>query len=96
MRFQHAYGGLQAELQKAETSDYQVTRAKVDELLGSRTPDESKEVQGVGAAPEVFDVYNFKGLLKDRPICVHYGVAGKTDEPEVIEVLSIIPDEMLR
>lgn len=96
LMFQRAYGGLQAELQKAETSDYQVTRAKVNEILGSRTPDETREVGGVGDSTEVYDVYHFNGLLKDRPLCVHYGVAGKTDEPEVIEVLSIIPDEILR
>ena len=93
--FQRAYGALQGELQKAETSDYQLHREKVTELLGTRTPDQSREVRGVGAAAEVYDLYVFKGLLKERPLCVHYGVAGKTDDPEVIEVLSIIPDEML-
>lgn len=88
---------LTAELSKAETSDYKVTKEVVDRIL-QRTPDESKTRKAIGTGEERYDIYYFKGLLKQREICVHYGVQGtegvKT-EPEVVEVTTIIPDEIL-
>lgn len=92
--FRRAHSGMLAELQKAEATDYRVTAAKVKEIVGDRTPDISKKVKAV-VGEEQYDVYIYKGLLKERPLCVHYSIADASgEEPEVIEVTSIIPDEL--
>jgi hypothetical protein len=92
--FRRAHSALLGELQKAETTDYRITAAKVKEIVGDRTPEISKKVKAV-VGEEQYDVYIYKGLLKERPLCVHYGVAAQGgEEPEVIEVTSIIPDEL--
>lgn len=85
---------LSSELQKAEISDYRITRARVDQLMGGRPPDESRVVK-VPVGEERYDLYYFLGLLKRRELCVHYGVPGLESEPEVIEVTTIVPDEVL-
>jgi hypothetical protein len=94
LSFRRAHSALLSELQKAETSDYRITSAKVKEIVGDREPDISKDVDAI-VGKEHYDVYVYKGLLKERPLCVHYGVAAHSgEEPEVIEVTSIIPDEL--
>jgi hypothetical protein len=94
LSFRSAHAALLSELQKAETTDYRITAAKVKEIVGDRTPDISKKIKAV-VGEEQYDVYIYKGLLKERPLCVHYGVAAQGgEEPEVIEVTSIIPDEL--
>jgi hypothetical protein len=95
LSYKRAHFAIQSELKKAEATDYRITEDKVREILGSRTPDISKEVEVMEAASERYDIYVFEGLLKDRTLCVHYGVAGVAEQPEVIEVTSIIPDEVL-
>jgi hypothetical protein len=93
--YKRAHVAIQSELRKAEATDYRITEGKVREILGSRAPDITKEVEVMESASERYDIYVFEGLLKDRTLCVHYGVAGVAEEPEVIEVTSIIPDEVL-
>jgi hypothetical protein len=85
---------LSSLLQKAETENYQINRKKIDEILNNQQPSLSKTVK-VPVGDERYDVYQFWGLLKQRQLCVHYGVAGRQSEPEVIEITSIIPDEVL-
>ncbi|MEZ6033623.1 MAG: hypothetical protein R3C17_11055 [Planctomycetaceae bacterium] len=86
---------LSAELAKAEQEkDYQLTKSTVDQIFGNRQPDESKSVK-VAVGEERYDIYYFWGLLKQRTLCLQYGVAGKNSEPEVIMVHPNIPDEVL-
>lgn len=94
LSFKRAHSALMSELQKAESSDYRITAAKVKEIVGDRQPDISKDVAAV-VGKEHYDVYTYKGVLKNRDLCVHYGIADASgEEPEVIEVTSIIPDEL--
>jgi len=94
LSFQRAHGALMGELQKAETTDYRITAAKVKEIIGDREPDYSGKAKAI-VGEEQYDLYVYKGLLKKRHLCVHYGVAARGgEEPEVIEVTSVIPDEI--
>lgn len=94
LAFRRAHAAMLAELQKAETTDYRVTAARVKEIVGDRAPDISKKVKAV-VGEEQYDVYIYKGLLKERPLCVHYSIeAASGEEPEVMGVDSIIPDEL--
>lgn len=94
LSFRRAHSALMSELQKAETTDYRITAAKVKEIVGTRSPEISKKLKAI-VGEEQYDVYIYKGLLKERPLCVHYGVAAQDgEEPEVIEVTSVIPDEL--
>lgn len=91
-----AHSRLTAELKKAEDGEHKVTRKVVDEIL-KRQPDESKTVKAT-VGEERYDVYYFKGLIKQREIYVHYGIEGTQlakSEPEVIEVRTDIPEEIL-
>lgn len=96
-----AYGRLlmvhrkfMAEIQMSEDKDHRFTKESVTKILGGREPNESKEIKApVGM--ERYDVYYFWGLLKSRPLVVHYGVAGKNSEPEVLEVATQLPDAYL-
>jgi hypothetical protein len=94
LRLLNAHRQLMAEVQRSENENQLVTRAVVDRILGNRTPDESKSVKAA-AGDERYDIYYFWGLLKQRPLCVHYGVAGLKSEPELVEVITHIPDEVL-
>ena len=86
---------LSGELAKAEQEkDYQLTKSVVDQIFGNRQPDESKSAK-VSVGEERYDIYYFWGLLKQRTLCLQYGVAGKNSEPEVIMVHPNIPDEVL-
>lgn len=89
-----AHSLLLAELRKAETSDHHVTPETVSSILGNRQPSQSKSVR-LATGEERYDVYHFAGLLKTRELCVHYGVPGVKGNPEVVEVTTIIPDEIL-
>ncbi|MDB5338814.1 MAG: hypothetical protein JWN70_4433 [Planctomycetaceae bacterium] len=89
-----AHSRLLAELRKAETTDYQVTPEVVKSILGSRQPNLTKMVK-LATGEERYDVYYFVGLLKTRELCVHYGVPGLKANPEVVEVTTILPDEIL-
>jgi len=96
--FQHkrAHDGIRAGLDRSEeNSEFQVTRKDVEVVLGEREPDLTKEIEVLGGQKERYDVYYFKGLLKERTLCVRYGVAGTMGEPEVIAVSAVIPDEIL-
>lgn len=84
---------LSSELQKAERENYIITRERVDAIFG-RPPDEQHMVKAA-VGEERYDVYYVWGLLKRRELCVHYGVQGLKAEPEVLEVTTIIPDEVL-
>lgn len=96
-----AYGRLllvhrqfMAEIQTSEGKDHRFTKAGVTKILGGREPDESKQVKApVGM--ERYDLYRFWGLLKSRPLVVHYGVEAFNVEPEVLDVSTNIPDEYL-
>lgn len=96
-----AHSKLTAELKKAEAGDHKVTRETVDQILGGRAPDDTKTRKAIATGDERYDIYYFKGLLKRRELCVHYGVQGKkgaegvVSEPEVVEVTTMIPDEIL-
>ena len=86
---------LSAELARAEQEkDYQLTKSTVDQIFGNRQPDESKNVK-VAVGEERYDIYYVWGRLKQRTLCLQYGVAGKHAEPEVIMVHPNIPAEVL-
>ncbi len=89
-----AHTQLLAELKKAETQDYRLTGDKVRKILGGRTPDWDK-VKRAHGTEERYEVYYFSGLLKQRELCVHYSAAGKKNDPEVMEVTTVIPEELL-
>ena len=93
MSFQKAFNSLQAELEEADAGKSQVTKSQVDTVL-NRQPDRTQMVKAF-VGEERYDVYLYKGLLKNRLLCVHYGVAGVKEEPEVIGVTPELPDAML-
>lgn len=84
---------LTSELRKAEMQHHIITRDRVDSIF-KRLPDEKHMVKAP-VGEERYDIYYFSGLLKRRELCVHYGIQGMLEEPEVIEVTTIIPDEVL-
>lgn len=90
---------LSEELARAEAEEYTVTRQNVQEILGGREPDQTERVK-VAVGEELYDVYYYKGLLKDRVLCVHYSVEGRADvddsEREMMEVMSNVPEVVLR
>ncbi len=94
MRVMYAHWRLSSELRKAELEDHRITKDIVKSILGNRPPDESKMLKA-SVGEEQYDIYYFQGLLKRRELCVHYGVQGLVAEPEVIEITTIIPDELL-
>ncbi len=94
LRMKSVHSQLLAELRQAETTDHQVTGPAVEKIFQGRQPDFTKKVR-VAAGEERYDIYYYKGLLKTRELCVHYGVAGIKEEPEVVEVTTILPDEVL-
>lgn len=100
-RMNWAHAQLSEELQKAEASGHKVARDTVDKIFGGRSPDESKTKQAIATGEERYDLYYFNSPLKKRVLCVHYGieglkgVEGVVTEPEVIEVTTMIPDEIL-
>lgn len=83
------------QIQMGEMKDHRFTKADVLKILGGREPDESKMVKSIAGMKERFDVYYFWGLMKTRPLVVHYGVEGFNAEPEVLEVATHLPDEYL-
>ncbi len=101
MTFQKAFDSLQTQLEQADSGKTQITRKEVDQIL-NREPNRSQKVKAF-VGEERYDVYDFKGLLKNRVLCVHYGVAGVIEtegvktvqEPEVIGVSPELPDAML-
>lgn len=99
MQMKLAHAKLTAEMNKAELDiNSKFTKETVDQLLG-REPDETKTRKAPNGE-ERYDIYYFNSLLnlKRRELCVHYGVQGMLEEksaPEVMEVTTIIPDELL-
>ena len=89
-----AHSLLLAELRKAETTDHHLTPETVKSILGSRQPSLTRSVK-LATGEERYDVYHFAGLLKTRELCVHYGVPGVKANPEVVEVTTMLPDEIL-
>jgi len=94
MSFQKTFDGLHTELEQADVGKTQITKARVDTVL-NRQPDRTQTVKAAYVGEERYDIYVFKGLLKNRLLCVHYGVAGVKAEPEVIGVSAELPDAML-
>ncbi len=94
LQMYRAHSLLLAELKKAETTDHHVTPDVVKSILGSREPGLSKSVK-LATGEERYDVYHFAGLLKTRELCVHYGIPGVKSDPEMVEVTTLIPDEIL-
>lgn len=98
IRHSRAHSKLMAEIQKAEEGDHRITRDIVQQIIGDRPPDMTT-TRKVAVGEERYDVYYFDGLLKRRELCIHYGVQGAASEPgsepEVIEVTTIVPDEIL-
>ncbi len=97
LAFTGALNGLMAEMEKAENAEkgnYHVTKATVDAVLKGRAPDRSKTVKRA-LGEERYDLYIFKGLLKERTLSLHYGVQGVLGEPEVLEVSQAVPAELL-
>lgn len=81
---------LWSELQKGEREGIDITRERIDAVVG-RQPDESFTVtKSVGE--EKYDSYRFWGLLKRRELHVHYGVQGIRSPQEAIEILVDLPD----
>lgn len=79
------------ELQKGERESRGTTRERIDAIVG-RPPDENHVVKAAVGEGR-YDVYYFGGLLKRRELCVHYGVSGIKAEPEVIDVLTVVPED---
>jgi len=95
LRMNLAHGQLMAEIRRAESDDHKITKDIVNKILGGRAPDDSVAIK-VAVGEERYDLYYFSGLLKTRELCIHYGVQGKFQgDPEVVEVTSVIPDEVL-
>lgn len=96
LRHHRAHTKLMAEFEKAEETDHRITAAVVRSIVGDRAPDMSKNVRAP-VGEERYDVYYYDGLIKRRELCIRYGVAGSGagSEPEVVEVTTIIPDEVL-
>ncbi|MBL8851320.1 MAG: hypothetical protein JNG89_16680 [Planctomycetaceae bacterium] len=88
-RVTSAYHQVWTELQAGERQNQVVTGERIAELLG-REPDESIRVNAA-VGEERYDVYRFGGLLKRRELYVHFGVQGRQDEPEVVDVLMSAP-----
>jgi hypothetical protein len=84
---------MSREIQKAEQEHHIITRDRVNQIFG-REPDDTHTVKAP-VGEERYDVYHFWGLLQQRYLYVHYGVQGLKAEPEVLEVTTIIPDEVL-
>ena len=81
---------LWSELQKGEREGIDITRERIDAVVG-RSPDRTfTVVKSVGE--EKYDAYRFWGLLKRRELYVHYGVQGIRSPQEAIEVLVDLPD----
>lgn len=97
-RVTRAKSALSDELAKAATEDHRVNRATVQQLLGDREPDLTRLVQA-HVGKELYDVYYYNGLLKQRVLCVHYGVQGEKDaddsQREMMEVLTVVPEAVL-
>jgi hypothetical protein len=97
MQMKLAHAKLTAEMSKAELDiNSKFTKDTVDQLLG-RKPDDTKTRKAPNGE-ERYDIYYFNGLLKTRELCVHYGVQGMLEDksaPEVMEVTTHIPDELL-
>lgn len=89
---------LTGELARAEAENHIVTREEVKALLGGREPDVSRRIK-VAVGEELYDLYYFRGLLKQRVLCVHYGVEGTQDvdesQREMMEVLTVVPEAVL-
>ncbi len=89
---------LSDELAKAESQGDHATRETVQRILGGREPDLSSRIK-VAAGEELYEVYYFNGLLKQRVLCVHYGVLGEKDadesQRELLEVLTVVPEVVL-
>jgi len=98
LRHSIAHSRLMSAFQKAEEEDYRITRTVVHDIVGDRAPDMTKVLPAT-VGEEQYDVYFYDGLLKRRELCIHYGIQGASSqpgsEPEVIEVTTIIPDEVL-
>lgn len=96
LRHHLAHARLMAEIEKAEDTDHRITADVVRQIVGDRAPDMSKDVKAP-VGEERYDVYYYDGLLKRRELCIHYGVAGggEGSQAEVVEVTTIIPDEVL-
>ncbi len=98
IRVTWAKSKLTRELAKAEAEKYELTREEVKGLLGGREPDESKQV-GANNGDELYDLYYFKGLLKRRVLCLHYGVEGQKDtqgsDRELMGVMTVVPEAVL-
>lgn len=95
VRLTLAHRGLISELERAESTDHRISKEAVTKILGGKQPDDSFNVKAA-VGEERYDLYYFSGLLKQRELCVHYSVQGKTGgEPEVVEVMSVVPDEIL-
>jgi hypothetical protein len=94
LRVMNTHRRLSAELQKADEEHHIITREIVNEIFNQRQPDASKTVKAP-VGEERYDIYYFSSLLKRRELYIHYGIPGLKNEPEVIEITTIIPDELL-
>lgn len=83
---------LWTELQRGERENQGITRQHIDAVAG-RPPDEEL---AASFRQERYDVYHFWGLLKQRELCVHYGVSGINAEPEVMDILLTLPEDAQR
>lgn len=90
--FQSAYTTILDELRKAEEQDdYRVTRSMVTRLFGGKEPASSETIR-VAVGQERLDSYVWRGLLKNRSLYLHYSIQGTTEEPEVMAVSTIRPE----
>lgn len=83
-----AYSHLSGLVNQNKDVDKSVTKADVDKVMGSRTPETQKlgpMQTGIGASR--VDIYSFPGLIRERKVYVYYGIQGRQgQEADVLEV----------
>jgi len=90
-----AFGKLTSAVKASETSGAKVTKEVIDKLMGGKKPDKTLPKKA-SAGTERYDIYYYKGPIKKRVLCVHYGIQGKDGSaPEVINVSALLPDEII-
>jgi hypothetical protein len=90
--FQSAHGKILDALRKAEEQDdYRVTKSIVSRIFQGKEPTSSETIRAAVGQGRL-DVYVWKGLLRNRTLNLHYSIQGTTEEPEVMEVSTSLPE----
>lgn len=89
---ENAKKALQAKLDAVEAgaADSAVTQDDVDKVVAGRKPISSEKLDHSATAmmADRVDIYDFKGLVRSRQLYVYYGIEGKGQKAEVMDVLT--------